>query len=103
MEDKRRSELNCAYHALVEHNLWRRGKTTQCVMNPREIGDAIDTAAGAILDLIGVEYELGQQEAITKSTMMMLDRERSEARRLKAILASRRIPYKRKTKGDNKS
>ncbi|MBR1952442.1 MAG: hypothetical protein IKA32_07695 [Lentisphaeria bacterium] len=110
IDDTKRLELEDAVDVLVKHNLYRRG---HCEMHTagaseKEIGIAIDTAAGAILEYLNLDthflaaakkigklrYELAQQESITKSTLHMLDECRAENRRLKALLASHRIKYK---------
>lgn len=109
---ERRAELEDAFDVLVKHNLWRRGNidTETANISGKEIGSAIDTAAGAILEYMRLndererlirscnrfknDYE--QQEAITLSTKKMLDDCRAENRRLKALLATHHIKYKDK-------
>ena len=107
MDEHRKNELNIAYHTLCEYMLWRRGRTESQDFTAKEIGDALETAAGAILDymrcdvrmnvaessLRSCEHELKQQECITLSTKRMLDDARAEIRRLHAILAGHRIKF----------
>lgn len=107
MDSTKQTELNIAYHTLCKYMLWRRGRTESQEFTAKEIGDALETAAGAILDYIGCdvrmnvaesslrscEHELKQQECITLSTKKMLDDARAEIRRLHAILAGHRIKF----------
>lgn len=108
---ERRAELDEAFDVLVKHNLWRRGNidTETADIDGKEIGAAIDTAAGAILEYLRLndereqllkalnryrnDYE--QQAAITITTKKILDDCCAENRRLRALLASHRIKYKR--------
>lgn len=108
---ERRAELEEAFDVLIKHNLWRRGfiEMETADTSPKEFGLAIDTAAGAILEYLRLEGEQGQlvracnryrndyeqQAAITITTKKMLDDCRKENRRLKALLATHRIKYKR--------
>lgn len=111
INDERRSELEYAFEVLLRHNLWRRGycESKTADVDPKEIGVAIDTAAGAILEYLRLYDERMQlvtacnryksdcehQEAITLTTKKMLDDCRAENKRLKALLASHKIKYKR--------
>ena len=110
-DEQMRTELQAHYEVLVRHNLYRRGyidmETTDD--SPKELGQAIDAGAGAILEYIKLsdvaqelaqdarylKSELKQQEAITTSTIMELYEARAEIRRLQALLARHRIKYKK--------
>lgn len=111
IDAERRGELEEAFDVLIKHNLWRRGYIEMETVDAsgKEIGAAIDTAAGAILEYLRLEGEQMQlvravnrykndyedQERITLATKKMLDDCRAENKRLKALLASHRIKYKR--------
>ena len=108
---ERRAELEEAFDVLIKHNLWRRGNIEMETADaePKEIGLAIEKGAGAILEYIRLDDERAQlvralnryrndykqQAEITISTKKMLDACRAENRRLKALLASHKIKYKR--------
>lgn len=110
MDRTKKQDLNLAYHTICEYMLWRKGKTEQCSFTPKEVSDALETAAGAILDYIVCDLQLGiertslrscehnlkQQECITIATKTLLDETRAENRRLRAILAANRIHYRKK-------
>ena len=111
IDSERRSELQEAYEVLVRHNLYRRGYIDMETedYSVKELGQAIDAGAGAILEYIKLsdvaqelardasylKSELKQQEAITASTIMELIETRAEVRRLKALLARHRIKYRK--------
>ena len=108
IDDERRSELQIAYELLVKHNLWRRGNidTETADIDGKELGLAIDTACGAILEYLRLDGERVQliralhrykndHEDIQRINQM-LDDCRAENKRLKALLASYHIKYKRK-------
>lgn len=96
MDNEKREELKQAYKVLVAHNLYRRGKTDTMQFTPAELGDAIDTAAGALIDFIGVDTELEHRAMVIHSAHSALNSAHSEIKRLKALLAAHRIPYAKK-------
>lgn len=88
IDAERKTELQNTYDVLVKHNLWRRGfiEMLTADLEPREIGEAIDTAAGVILEYLRLTegwVELCQ------------DRSRyvDENLRLKKLLESHGIKY----------
>ena len=111
IDQEKQGELQDAYEVLVRHNLYRRGyiEMETADDSSKEIGQAIDAAAGAILEYIKLadvatelardarylKSELKQQEAITTSTIMELYEARAEIRRLQALLACHHIKYKK--------
>ena len=117
IDDERRSELQNAFDILVRHNLYRRGYCDlQTVdIDPKEIGVAIDAAAGAIQEYIRADATLDyatkkcaeyksesllhkeEWQKANKTIDRLADRceqVKAENRRLKALLASHRIKYK---------
>lgn len=104
IDDERRNELQNAYEVLVKHNLWRRGycETETVEIDSKELGIVIDTAAGAILELLRLS---DIEETHSKSFRCLREkidlvhddynRLTAENKRLKALLASHHIKYKK--------
>lgn len=108
IDDERKSELQNAFDVLVRHNLWRRGycETETVDIDIKELGIVIDTAAGAILELLRLA-NVEEQNGEMKQSLLFLrekinlihddfDELTAENRRLKALLASHKIKYKAK-------
>lgn len=117
IEDERRSELENALEVLTRHNLCRRGYCDMqaAEVDPKEIGIAIDTAAGCILEYLQLKVmfdEALKKIAVSKGEVRILEHEikcanntidriadrknaiEAENKRLKALLASHKIKYK---------
>ena len=96
MNEDRKNELEWAYDTLVRHNLWRRGRTYTMPSNTnRELGESIDIACGAILDLM---QELEDAEIYRQRRKILLEQAtcaERESVRLRAILAAHHIKYKK--------
>lgn len=117
IDHEKQSELQNAYEVLVKHNLWRRGycDMQDAEIDLKELGVAIDTAAGCILafqrlDVLfdealkkaaALKTEVGILEHEIKCANKTIDRisdrknaVEAENKRLKALLASHKIKYK---------
>lgn len=96
MDPEKQNELKTAYHILCEYDLWRKGRIDTVSFDENEITVALETAAGAILDYIACET----RRKITASTIGLcenaLGHAQAEVRRLKSILASHHIQYRKK-------
>ena len=61
--EERRAELRMAYDTLVAFNLWRRGYIeAKEASDPKEIGDALDTACGLMWEFVNVGKPHGEKE-----------------------------------------
>lgn len=98
MNDPLYEQRKTAFRILQAHNLWRRGKIDINLFSPGEIGNAIDTAMGALMDVCAMSRELDIQEKIAAAAKAHQQKTYKENQRLKALLATHKIKYK---KGDN--
>lgn len=118
MEEDKKHELSVAYTRMMAHNLWRKGKIDEEPVKPHDIGDALETACGALLEYMtcsmrmevaesslrslesahqNMEKEFETQTAISKDLLDRLNQSRAEVRRLKSILAGHHISYKKRS------
>lgn len=125
IEQEKITELKEAFDVLVKHNLYRRGAINYetAENTPGELGEAIDLAAGTILEYLALlekanrykaakeiysknmqEYQAqwNNAEKSVKTLTHLLGKERNETKRLQALLASHHIKYS-KAKDDEKS
>ena len=100
-EDERKSKSRKAYTILQHYNLWRRGYTDSNPFTPEEIGKAIDTACGDILDgYVAHRMDKLNLETITALEARLKELE-EENRKLKEDLEDARQGNKRKKKKAN--
>lgn len=66
IDDEKRNELRNAYEVLTRHNLYRRGYCNMeaAEIDTKELGIAIDTAAGAILEYLRLADENERLQAV---------------------------------------
>lgn len=108
IDNERRNELENALAVLTRHNLYRRGYCDMeaAEVDGKELGVAIDAAAGAILEylrLSNIEETAGklkQSNLFLREKINLIhddfDRLTAENKRLKSLLASHKIKYKAK-------
>lgn len=119
MFDKEHEQLlKEAYDVLVKHNLYRRGAIRHDTADatPKEIGEAIDLAAGTILEYLELVEECKKlkvaigawqqkatlaksrgDEAVKRMEFLykVAEKRKSEVKRLQALLARHKIRYKK--------
>lgn len=119
IDDERRNELKNAFEVLTRHNLYRRGYCDMDTadIDPKQLGDAIDAAAGAILEYLQTDERLYyamkkraeyradanryknewiDANKTIESIAERYDQVKAENCRLQALLASHHIKYKAK-------
>lgn len=118
IEPEKRGCLEEAFDVLVKHNLYRRGVLSFETANvqPGEISEAIDVAAGTIQEYLKLDEELAGEikikkmyseqavhfrnqwrnaEKSVKLLSKIAEQRQAEIKRLRALLATNGIKYKK--------
>ena len=115
MDQERREELNDAVNEVARFNLWRRGRTN-CYTGRKNVqkvlGESLEIVCGGVLDYLELQKDFDQvlqekiewqkrsesKEKLCVEIIKERDALKAERNYFKGLLATFRIPHKRKKK-----